>query len=222
MPQRFDPPFPSSDPYQRRAMCHLSKEVLFGRRSAATVALPPPIGGKTSRATSRAAFDRPILVGKQRGRSHPGEPRCFGRQLARSLLTLALLTLIALGPSHTDARGQPKACGSDVRRIEVNKTTLHYFECGQGEPLVFVHGAFGDLQTFREQVEAFATRFRVIVYSRRFFPPNASTSRDRHQSPRHSRGRLANAHHRPQGGSGASRGELVWRVHRARAGSGPS
>ena len=27
---------------------------------------------------------------------------------------------------------------------------------------------------FREQVEAFATRFRVIVYSWRFFPPNAS------------------------------------------------
>jgi non-heme chloroperoxidase len=93
--------------------------------------------------------------------------------LARSLLTLVLLTLIALGPSHMDARGQPTACGSHVRRIEVNKTTLHYFECGQGEPLVFVHGAFGDLQTFREQVEAFATRFRVIVYSRRFFPPNA-------------------------------------------------
>ena len=53
--------------------------------------------------------------------------------------------------------------------IEVNQTTLHYFECGQGEPLVFVHGAFGDLQTFREQLEAFATSFRVIVYSRRFF-----------------------------------------------------
>ena len=93
--------------------------------------------------------------------------------LARSLLTLVLLALLALGPSHTDARGQPKACGSDVRTIEVNQTTLHYFECGQGEPLVFVHGAFGDLQTFREQIEAFATSFRVIVYSRRFFPPNA-------------------------------------------------
>ena len=97
--------------------------------------------------------------------------------LAPSLLKLALIALIALGPSFTDARGQPKACGSDIRRIEVNKTTLHYFECGQGEPLVFVHGAFGDLETFREQVEAFATRFRVFVYSRRFFPPNAHLER---------------------------------------------
>src|SRR5262245_7442003 len=94
--------------------------------------------------------------------------------LARSLLTLAPLALLALCPARADARGQPKACGSDVRRIAVNNTTLHYFECGQGEPLVFVHGAFGDLQTFREQIEPFATRFRVIVYSRRFFPPNAS------------------------------------------------
>ena len=92
--------------------------------------------------------------------------------LARSLLTLVLFAQLALCPSHTDARGQPKACGSDIRRIEVNKTTLHYFECGQGEPLVFVHGAYGDLQTFRAQLETFAKSFKVIVYSRRFFPPN--------------------------------------------------
>ena len=92
--------------------------------------------------------------------------------LARSLLTLVLLALLALCPSRADGRGQPKPCGSDIRRIEVNETTLHYFECGQGEPLVFVHGAFGDLQTFRQQVEAFAKSYRVIAYSRRFSPPN--------------------------------------------------
>ena len=93
--------------------------------------------------------------------------------LAPSRLTLILLMLLALGPGLTDARGQPKACGSEIRSIEVNQTTLRYYECGQGEPLIFVHGAFGDLQTFRQQVEAFATSFRVIVYSRRFFRPNA-------------------------------------------------
>ena len=91
--------------------------------------------------------------------------------VAPSRLVLTLMTLV--GPSLAHAQGQPKACGSDIRPIEVNQTTLHYFECGNGEPLVFVHGAFGDLQTFRQQVEAFATSFRVIVHSRRFFPPNA-------------------------------------------------
>jgi non-heme chloroperoxidase len=93
--------------------------------------------------------------------------------LAPSRLTLILITLLALGPSLTDARGQPKACGSEIRPIEVNQTTLHYFECGNGEPLVFVHGALGDLHTFQPQVQTFATSFRVIAYSRRFFPPNA-------------------------------------------------
>ena len=94
--------------------------------------------------------------------------------LARSILTLALLALLALAPSPTDARSQSKGCGSDIRPIEINQTTLHYFECGQGEALVFVHGAFGDLQTFRQQVDTFASKFRIIVYSRRFVPPNAS------------------------------------------------
>src|SRR5215207_5712818 len=92
--------------------------------------------------------------------------------LAPSRLTLILVMLLALGPSHTDAQGQPKACGSDIRAIEVNQTTLHYFECGKGEPLVFVHGGLGDLRSFHEQVEAFAASFRVIAYSRRYYPPN--------------------------------------------------
>ena len=35
--------------------------------------------------------------------------------LASSRLTLILITLLALGPSLMDARGQPKACGSEIR-----------------------------------------------------------------------------------------------------------
>jgi pimeloyl-ACP methyl ester carboxylesterase len=93
--------------------------------------------------------------------------------LVPSRLTLILMTLLGLGSSHTDARGQAKACGSEIRPVDVNQTTLHYFECGKGEPLVFVHGGLGDLHTFQRQVQEFATSFRVIAYSRRFSPPNA-------------------------------------------------
>ena len=93
--------------------------------------------------------------------------------LAPSRLTLILIALLALGPGLTDARGQPKACGSEIRPIEINKATLHYFECGEGEPIVFVHGTLGDLNVFRTQAQTFATRFRVISYSRRYHPPNA-------------------------------------------------
>ena len=93
--------------------------------------------------------------------------------LAPSRLPVILIALLALGPGVTDARGQPKACGSEIRPIAINQTTLHYFECGKGEPLIFVHGGLGDLHTFQRQVQEFATSFRVIAYSRRFFPPNA-------------------------------------------------
>jgi pimeloyl-ACP methyl ester carboxylesterase len=93
--------------------------------------------------------------------------------LVPSRVTLILMTLLGLGSSHTDARGQANACGSEIRPIEVNQTTLHYFECGEGEPIVFVHGTLGDLNVFRTQAQTFATRFRVISYSRRYHPPNA-------------------------------------------------
>jgi pimeloyl-ACP methyl ester carboxylesterase len=93
--------------------------------------------------------------------------------VAPSILMLTLITLLALGASLRDAGAQTRACGSEIQAIEINKATLHYFECGEGEPLVFVQGSLGGLHTFGTQVQTFASRFRVIAYSRRYFPPNA-------------------------------------------------
>ena len=90
--------------------------------------------------------------------------------LAPSILMLALL---ALGASPNDEGAQKKACRFEIQAIEINEATLHYFECGEGEPIVFVHGTLGDLNVFRAQAQTFATRFRVISYSRRYHPPNA-------------------------------------------------
>ena len=55
------------------------------------------------------------------------------------------------------------ACGAPIKAIEINDARLHYFECGEGEPLVFVHGGLGSLHTFQVQVQPFAARFRVIT-----------------------------------------------------------
>ena len=92
---------------------------------------------------------------------------------APPILSLLLTSLLALGVSLGNAEGQTTACDSNIRTVQVNNTRLHYLECGQGEPLVFVHGALGDLHFFQPQVQAFAASFRVIAYSRRFSPPNA-------------------------------------------------
>jgi pimeloyl-ACP methyl ester carboxylesterase len=93
--------------------------------------------------------------------------------LAPSLLALLLTSPLALGVSLGDLQAQTTACDANIRALEINSTRLHYLECGKGEPLVFVHGAMGDLHTFQPQVQAFASRYRVIAYSRRFSPPNA-------------------------------------------------
>ena len=67
---------------------------------------------------------------------------------------------------------QPAEFEPEIRTADVNGTTIHYFEHGEGEPLVFVHGTLGDLHAFSAQIEEFAKEFRVIAYSRRFHPPN--------------------------------------------------
>jgi pimeloyl-ACP methyl ester carboxylesterase len=89
------------------------------------------------------------------------------------MMQLALIIVLVLAASPTDAAAQTKPCGTEIQAIEINQATLHYFECGEGEPLVFVHGGLGDLHTFRAQLQPFAEHFRVIAYSRRYHPPNA-------------------------------------------------
>jgi non-heme chloroperoxidase len=56
--------------------------------------------------------------------------------------------------------------------IEANGTSLAYVEAGEGDPVVFVHGAFVDYRSWQFQIDAFARRYRAIAYSRRHAYPN--------------------------------------------------
>jgi non-heme chloroperoxidase len=62
-----------------------------------------------------------------------------------------------------------------TERAQVDGAQLHYFEFGQGEPVVFVHGTTGDYRTWAGQFEAFSAQHRVISYSRRYHYPNVWT-----------------------------------------------
>lgn len=57
-------------------------------------------------------------------------------------------------------------------QLNVNGTAFEYAEVGSGEPLVLIHGSASDHRTWHHQREAFAERFRVLSYSRRYHWPN--------------------------------------------------
>lgn len=50
--------------------------------------------------------------------------------------------------------------------------SVHYVERGSGTPVVFIHGGGRDYRYWDKQLDAFARRFRVVAYSRRYAPPN--------------------------------------------------
>ena len=60
---------------------------------------------------------------------------------------------------------------SDVRWIEVNGYPMAYQDSGAGTPLVLVHGSFCDYRIWREQLEPFSKKHRVLNISlRHYFP----------------------------------------------------
>jgi len=56
--------------------------------------------------------------------------------------------------------------------IDINGYCFEYSECGNSEPLVFVHGSASDYRTWEAQQDVFAQHFRTITYSRRYHWPN--------------------------------------------------
>lgn len=105
-----------------------------------------------------------------------------------------LLLLAACGgggaptPAPAPAAPPRPVAGPPVRIVlqsaRVNGTTLAYRLAGDsGTPVVFVHGSLGDFGDWDAQVAAFATRHRVLVYSRRYHPPNPPVDDDQTYSP---------------------------------------
>jgi pimeloyl-ACP methyl ester carboxylesterase len=53
-----------------------------------------------------------------------------------------------------------------------DKTSLSYLDKGEGQPVVFVHGALEDYRAWSAQVDSVSREYRVITYSRRCSYPN--------------------------------------------------
>src|SRR3989454_2042599 len=102
-------------------------------------------------------------------------------------LRLAPLSLVPLAAALACGGGgkagqapapAPAAAAAPTRLVlhvvRVRGTDLRFVERGTGIPVVFVHGSLGTLESWGPQIDAFATRFRVIAYSRRYHWPNAA------------------------------------------------
>jgi pimeloyl-ACP methyl ester carboxylesterase len=60
------------------------------------------------------------------------------------------------------------AAAPKPRQLNVNGVELTYVDEGKGEPIVFVHGAVGDLRFWEPQLQAFASKYRFIAYTYRY------------------------------------------------------
>ena len=58
------------------------------------------------------------------------------------------------------------------KQLEINGTELSYIEEGNGEAVVFVHGAISDMRTWERQLPVIGQHYRAIAYSRRYARPN--------------------------------------------------
>src|SRR5713226_4501618 len=59
-----------------------------------------------------------------------------------------------------------------LRSITVGETQVAYVRAGIGEPVFFVHGIPTDYRAWNLQLEPFADKYEVVVYSRRLAKPN--------------------------------------------------
>ena len=73
---------------------------------------------------------------------------------------------------------------SPLRAIRINGTVLNFRLAGDtGSTVVFVHGSLGTLDDWNSQIAAFARSHRVLVYSRRYHPPNPPQTDQETYSP---------------------------------------
>jgi pimeloyl-ACP methyl ester carboxylesterase len=79
----------------------------------------------------------------------------------------------AATPASAPPQPPPPVAVTELRAMRVNGAVLSYRMAGdQGTPVVFVHGSYGDLDDWRTQLDAFARTHRLLIYSRRYHPPN--------------------------------------------------
>jgi pimeloyl-ACP methyl ester carboxylesterase len=81
-----------------------------------------------------------------------------------------ILLAVTLGACTADTNpAGPVAARTEAGFMAVDTDSLYYEAAGQGEPVVLIHGTYGDRRMWDPQFETLATAFRVIRYDHRGF-----------------------------------------------------
>ncbi len=91
---------------------------------------------------------------------------------------LMLLYLCSCNNNNTAKTQSEADTETELKSIFINGDSIHYIDIGKGDPVVFVHGAFGDYRIWEAQLDTFAQHHRVISYSRRLSYPNKQIAND--------------------------------------------
>ena len=70
----------------------------------------------------------------------------------------------ALTPSEATLRSKYMLPSSKI--ITIDGEPIHYADEGQGEPIVLVHGTFGNLRMWKDWVAALGSHYRIIRFDR--------------------------------------------------------
>ncbi|WP_157019371.1 alpha/beta fold hydrolase [Mesorhizobium xinjiangense] len=84
--------------------------------------------------------------------------------MVRGYAALAVASIIGGLFALSRAQAEPV-----TKQMEVNGTTLRYVEEGSGDPVVFLHGAVGDLRIWDAHRPQIADQRRFIAYTQRYF-----------------------------------------------------
>jgi pimeloyl-ACP methyl ester carboxylesterase len=96
----------------------------------------------------------------------------------RAVIAIAFFAIMNLLPLPIFAQNKSNAKIIDSGYAEVNRTKLYYEIAGAGEPLVLIHGSFGDRRFWDPQFNALSKKYKVIRYDIRGFGRSALPDSD--------------------------------------------
>src|SRR5665811_2228553 len=95
-----------------------------------------------------------------------------------SVIFLLVANFSCKNKQNTEAVNTLKKSERELKTLELNGYKISYIDIGEGEPIVFVHGAISDYRVWEAQMCTFSENYRVIALSRRYAYPNNQTISD--------------------------------------------